>query len=130
MKHLFPVCHMIYVKHVMSTCSWDIVFKFMKCLMVTLSLVCVKWKENKIRNDLSKKIHNNCTVRGVLDQVVRVIDLESLAPHHYGFKSHSGTWILSCEEGIQLTECWWFYSGYQLMPEIMHREAHEVFLHQ
>ena len=40
---------------------------------------------------------------GVCWWVVRVVDIESFAPHWFGFKSHQGLRILSCEEAIQLT---------------------------
>ena len=33
---------------------------------------------------------------------LRVVDLQSLAPHHCGFESHQGLWILSYAEAIQL----------------------------
>ena len=53
--------------------------------------------------------------------MVRVIDLESLAPRSCWFESHQGRWILSCEEAIQiaygtsvvLLRC-------LLVPEIIH----------
>jgi hypothetical protein len=52
-------------------------------------------------------------------------------PHRCGFESRQGLWILSCEEAIQpaygtsviLLRC-------PFVPEIMHRRAPEVFLHQ
>ena len=61
--------------------------------------------------------------------MVRVVDLESLAPHHCGFEFPKG--LLSCEEAIQLA-----YGTLMvlfrcpLVPEIMHADAPEVFLHQ
>ena len=39
--------------------------------------------------------------QGVRGRVVRV-DLESLAPHRYGFESHQRLLILSCDEAFQL----------------------------
>ena len=40
--------------------------------------------------------------RDIHGRVIRVVDLESLAPHHHGLKSCQALWILSCEEAIQL----------------------------
>ena len=59
------------------------------------------------------------------------VDIESLAPHLCGFQILPGPSDFSCEEAIHLTygmlvdilRC-------LLMPEIMHRGATEVFLHQ
>ena len=36
--------------------------------------------------------------------MVRVVDFKSLAPHYNEFESHTGLWILSNEEAIQLTD--------------------------
>ena len=87
----------------------------------------------KLYNLYASSLYNiNCnTIMDVRGRVVRVIDLESLAPHHSGFKSRQELWILSCEEAIQL--------AYRMsvvllsclhMPEIMHGGALEVFVHQ
>ena len=60
-------------------------------------------------------------IRGVRGRVVRVVDLDSLAPHYCGFKSRHGLWILSCEEAIQLA--YWtsvVLLRCPLVPEIMH----------
>jgi hypothetical protein len=63
--------------------------------------------------------------------VVKVVDFKPLAPYRCGFESRQGLWILSCEEVIQLA-----YGTsvvllkYPFVPEIMHRGAPEVFLHQ
>jgi hypothetical protein len=63
--------------------------------------------------------------------VVKVVDLKPLAPHHCGFESPQGLWILSCEEAIQLA-----YGTLVVLlrcpfvPEIMNRRAPEVFFHQ
>ena len=35
--------------------------------------------------------------------VLRVIDLQSLAPQRCEFKFHQELWVISCEEAIQLT---------------------------
>ena len=63
--------------------------------------------------------------------MVRVADLESLAPHRCGFEFCQGLWILSCEEAIQLA---YGTSVVQLrcalVPDIMHGGTPEVFLHQ
>jgi hypothetical protein len=63
--------------------------------------------------------------------MVKVVDFKSLAPHCFGFESLQGVWILSCEEAIQLA----YRMSVVLLrcpfvPEIMHRRALEVFLHQ
>ena len=39
--------------------------------------------------------------KGLHTQVLKVIDIKSLASHCYGFESLQGLWILSCEETIQ-----------------------------
>jgi hypothetical protein len=39
---------------------------------------------------------------GVRGRVVKVVDFKPLAPHHCGFESQQGLWILSYEEAIQL----------------------------
>ena len=65
----------------------------------------------------------------VCGQVVRVVDLESLAPYICGIKSRQGLWILSCEESIQpayrtlvvILRC-------PLVPEITHKGTPEVSL--
>jgi hypothetical protein len=64
--------------------------------------------------------------------VVKVVDFKPLAPHLCGFvRIPTGTWILSCEEAIQLA-----YGTsvvllrYPFVPEIMHGRAPEVFLHR
>ena len=70
-------------------------------------------------------------IRDIHGWVVRVIDLELLAPHWFGFESHQGLLILSCDKSIQLAygtsvvllRC-------PLVPGIMQGEAPEVFLHQ
>ena len=65
--------------------------------------------------------------RGVYGRAVSVIVLESLSPHRFGFESHQGHWIISCEETIQLaygTTVVLFRCP--LIPEIMHGEAPEV----
>ena len=41
-------------------------------------------------------------INGICGQVVRVVDIESLAPQGYGFKSCQGLSILSCDEGMKL----------------------------
>jgi hypothetical protein len=63
--------------------------------------------------------------------VDKVVDFKPLAPHHYGFKSQQGLWILSYKKAIQLA-----YGtsipvllGCLFRPEIMHGRAPEVFLH-
>ena len=67
--------------------------------------------------------------RGVSCHVVRVVDLESLAPPRCVFLS-SGTWIISCEEAIQLVyETSVILLRCLLLPEIMHEGAPDVFLH-
>ena len=59
----------------------------------------------------------------------RVVGLESFAPHRRWFESQ-GLLLLSCEEAIKLA-----YGPsvvlirYPLVPEIMHEEAPDVFLH-
>jgi hypothetical protein len=63
--------------------------------------------------------------------MVKVIDFKPLAPHRCGFESREGLWILSCEEAIQLA----YGMSVVLLrspfvPEIMHRRAPEIFLHQ
>jgi hypothetical protein len=40
-------------------------------------------------------------------QVVKVVDFKLLAPHHCGFETWQGLWILSCEEAIQLAYGTW-----------------------
>ena len=68
------------------------------------------------------------SVRG---QVVRVIDLTSLAPQRCWFESRHGLWILLCEGAIQLAYgmlvvlLMWC----PLVSEIIHGGASEVFLH-
>ena len=42
------------------------------------------------------------SVWGVRDQVVRVVDLGSLAFHRCGFESRQGHWNFSCEEALKL----------------------------
>ena len=71
------------------------------------------------------------TISDVHGRVVRVVDLDSLAPHYCGFESRQGLWILLCEEAIQLDY------GMLVVPlrcpfmsEVMHGGAPEVFLHQ
>jgi hypothetical protein len=70
--------------------------------------------------------HNSDTTR-----VVKVVDFKPLAPHRCGCVSWQRLWILSCEEAIQLA-----YGTAvvllrrPLVPEVMHRKAPEVFLHQ
>jgi hypothetical protein len=69
--------------------------------------------------------------KGVRGRVVKVVDFKPLVPHHYGFESRQGLWILSCEEAIQLA----YGKSVVLlrclsMPEIMQGRAPEVFLHQ
>jgi hypothetical protein len=64
---------------------------------------------------------------GVRGQVVKVVDFKPFAPHHCGFGSGQGLWILSCDEAIQLA----YGTSVVLlrcpfMPEIMHRRAPEV----
>jgi hypothetical protein len=70
-------------------------------------------------------------VWGVRGRVVKVVDFKPLAPHHCGFESRQGLWILSCEEAIQLA----YGTSVVLLrcpfvPEIIHGRALEVFLHQ
>jgi hypothetical protein len=63
--------------------------------------------------------------------VVTVVDFKPLAPHRCWFESRQDLWILSFEEDIQLA-----YGTSMVIlrcpfvPEIMHRRATEVFLHQ
>ena len=62
--------------------------------------------------------------------MVRVVDIESLAPHHYWFESNQGLWTLSCKEAIQLA---YGTSAVLLrypLNEIMYEGSPEVFLHQ
>ena len=67
--------------------------------------------------------------RGRPYRMVRVIDLEPLAPHRCGLDSRKGHWgHLSCEEANQLT----YRTPVVLLrcpfePEIMHEGAPEVF---
>ena len=66
-------------------------------------------------------IIKNWDVRG---RVVRVVDLESVAPHCCGFESRQGLWILSREEAIQLAYgTLLVLLGCPLVPEIMHGGA-------
>ena len=57
-------------------------------------------------------------------RVVRVVDLESLAPQRYEFKSRQAVWIHSCGKAIQLA-----YGMSEvllrcpLVPEMIHRGA-------
>ena len=48
---------------------------------------------------------------GVNDQVVRIVDLESLAPDYCGYEARARFSILSCEEAIQLAYGALIYSG-------------------
>ena len=58
-----------------------------------------------------------------------LVDIESLDPHHYGFESHQGLLILSCEEVIQVAYGMFVVLlRFWLMPKIMHGGAPEVFL--
>jgi hypothetical protein len=63
--------------------------------------------------------------------VVKVVDFKPLAPHCCKVRFPTGTWIFSCEEAVQLA-----YGMSMVLfrcpfvPEIMHRRASEVFLHQ
>jgi hypothetical protein len=71
------------------------------------------------------------SLRGVHGLMVKVVDFKPLAPHLYRFETGQGLWILTCEEAIQLA----YGTSVVLlrclfMPEIMHRRAPEVFLHQ
>jgi hypothetical protein len=43
-----------------------------------------------------------CYYGGICGKVIEVVDTKALAPRHWGFYSHHGFWILSCEEAIQL----------------------------
>jgi hypothetical protein len=60
-----------------------------------------------------------------------LFDFKSLAPHHCGFKTQQGVWILSYEEAIQLAyrklvvllRC-------PFVPEIINGKAPEVILNQ
>jgi hypothetical protein len=68
---------------------------------------------------------------GVRGGVVKVIYFKPLAPHHCGFESRQGLWILSCDEANQLA----YGTSVVLLrcpfvPEKMHRGALEVLLHQ
>jgi hypothetical protein len=61
----------------------------------------------------------------------KVVDFKPLVPHHCGFESRQGLWILTCDEAIQLA----YGTSVILLrcpfvPEIMHGRATEVFLHQ
>jgi hypothetical protein len=69
--------------------------------------------------------------RGVRGRVIKVVDFKPLAPYRCGFESLQGLWILLSEEATQLA----YGTSVILLrcpfvPEIMHRRAPEVFLHQ
>jgi hypothetical protein len=71
------------------------------------------------------------TIWGVRGRVVKVVDFKPVAPHHCGFESRQGHWILSCEEAIELaygTSVVLFRCPF--VPEIIHGGAPEIFLHQ
>jgi hypothetical protein len=59
------------------------------------------------------------------------MDFKPLALHCFGFEPCQGLWIISCEEAIyQAKGILLVLFRCPLVPEIMHRRAPEVFLHQ
>jgi hypothetical protein len=63
--------------------------------------------------------------------VVKVVDFKPLAPHHCGYKSLQGLWILSCEQALKLAYGMLIVLlGCLFMPEIIKGRAPEVYLCQ
>jgi hypothetical protein len=54
------------------------------------------------RKQFLSKYYINISCRAIHGQVGKEFEFKPLALHSFGFKSCQGSWILSCEEGVQL----------------------------